>query len=129
MTTVPFSLAGRVTGLGEFSPIGRLFTLGCFFENYKISLNYWVTFFHGETCALTLTTNGLGYTLGDFFKNLSGHPACRLCCLHKQASSIAKFLRLGHRNLKTFKISMVRGPFTRFACRYEVLQMLSILKT
>jgi hypothetical protein len=28
---------GRVTGLGEFSPIGRLFSLGSYFENKNAS--------------------------------------------------------------------------------------------
>jgi hypothetical protein len=50
--------------LGEFSPIGRLFTcgqclenLGYLFSRYQLCINY-----------------GLGYILGDFFKSSSGHP-------------------------------------------------------
>jgi hypothetical protein len=31
-------------------------------------------FFHGQDYALTLTKNELGYILGDFFTNSSGHP-------------------------------------------------------
>jgi hypothetical protein len=31
--------------------------------------------FFGESCAVILTKNGLGYILGDFFANSSGHPA------------------------------------------------------
>jgi hypothetical protein len=31
-------------------------------------------FFHSINYVLNLTKNGLGYTLGDFFTNWSGHP-------------------------------------------------------
>jgi hypothetical protein len=31
--------------LGEFSPIGWLFTFGCFCENCRSSTNNWETFF------------------------------------------------------------------------------------
>jgi hypothetical protein len=31
-------------------------------------------FFHGKCYELSLTKNGLGYILGDFFTNPSGHP-------------------------------------------------------
>jgi hypothetical protein len=34
----------RVTRLGEFSPTGRLFSMGSFFENYKSSPNLGATF-------------------------------------------------------------------------------------
>jgi hypothetical protein len=33
------------------------------------------TFFHGTSCVLIFTRNLLGYILGDFFTNASGHPA------------------------------------------------------
>jgi hypothetical protein len=36
----------RVTRLGEFSPIWRLFSLGSFLENYISSANSWGTFFY-----------------------------------------------------------------------------------
>jgi hypothetical protein len=42
------------------------------------SLHLRATFFHGYGCALILTKSGLGYILGVFFKNSSGHPACGL---------------------------------------------------
>jgi hypothetical protein len=63
-----------VTRLGEFSPIGRLFPSGSFFENYRNSTNNWATFFRYESCVLIFTRNGMGYILGDFFTNVSGHP-------------------------------------------------------
>jgi hypothetical protein len=33
----------------------------------------WATFFQSKRCALITTKNGLGYILGDFFTNSSGH--------------------------------------------------------
>jgi hypothetical protein len=33
------------------------------------------TFFRGKMYSLILIENGLGYILGDFFTNSSGHPA------------------------------------------------------
>jgi hypothetical protein len=44
----------------------------CFF--LKISTNTCDTFFHGKSYVSMLTKNGLGYNLGDFFTNASGHP-------------------------------------------------------
>jgi hypothetical protein len=35
---------------------------------------HWATVIHFKNDALILTKNGLGYTLGDFFTNSSGHP-------------------------------------------------------
>jgi hypothetical protein len=35
----------------------------------------WAAFFHGFSYALILAQKWLGYILGDFFKNSSGHPA------------------------------------------------------
>jgi hypothetical protein len=51
----------RVTKLGEFSPLGRLFTLDRFSENNISTHNLWVK-------------NGLGYIFGEFLTNSSGHP-------------------------------------------------------
>jgi hypothetical protein len=34
-------LPNRVTRLGEYSPNGRLFTLGSFFENRRSSRHFW----------------------------------------------------------------------------------------
>jgi hypothetical protein len=64
-----------VTGLGEFSPIGRLFTFGQWFENNISGANLWDTFFHGTSYLMILTKNGWAmYILGVFFINASGHP-------------------------------------------------------
>jgi hypothetical protein len=65
----------RVTRLGEFSPIGRLFSLGSSSKNCRSSQIFWATIFCGKNYLLALTTTGLGYILGYFFKNASGHPA------------------------------------------------------
>jgi hypothetical protein len=42
--TLPVQAATSVTRLGEFSPIGRLITLGNYFEIYRSSPNLWGTF-------------------------------------------------------------------------------------
>jgi hypothetical protein len=34
----------RVIGLGELLPVGRLFSFGSFYENYRRSPNFWATF-------------------------------------------------------------------------------------
>jgi hypothetical protein len=36
--------------------------------------NFYGFFFHGLRSVIILTKNGLGYILGDFFTNASGHP-------------------------------------------------------
>jgi hypothetical protein len=74
--------------LGEFSPVGRLFTLNSFRENYRNSTNTLGYFFHGKICALIFTRNGLGYILGDFFTNASGHPGCVYYLVGKEFKSI-----------------------------------------
>jgi hypothetical protein len=45
-----------------------------FWENYGNSANFWATFFYGSNYALILPMNELGYILGNFFSNSSGHP-------------------------------------------------------
>jgi hypothetical protein len=69
-------VVGRVTRLGEFRPIGRLFTLGSFCETYRNSTNTWATFLHCKICALIFAINGLG----DFFTSASGHPGRPATC-------------------------------------------------
>jgi hypothetical protein len=59
-----------VTRLGEISPFWGLFTLG----------NFWVAQFLALWClqrkcyVLNWTKYGLGFILGDFFTETSGHP-------------------------------------------------------
>jgi hypothetical protein len=56
----------RVTRLVEFSPIGRLLTLGIF-AKYGISINCCDTFFIDQVMyVLILTKNGLSYIFGYF---------------------------------------------------------------
>jgi hypothetical protein len=63
----------RVTRLGEFSPVGRLFAPGRFLKITKVA-QIIVQFFH-KLRVNFLQGNGLGYILGDFFPSSSGHPA------------------------------------------------------
>jgi hypothetical protein len=46
-----------------------------YIQNWPTVLGY---FFHGKSVALILAEYGLGYILGDFFTNSSGHPAERI---------------------------------------------------
>jgi hypothetical protein len=64
----------RVTRLGEFSPIGRLFTLALFEITFLCHI--FATFFDTKTVVnlVILINYGLGYILGDFFKKASGRP-------------------------------------------------------
>jgi hypothetical protein len=62
-----------VTRFGEFSPIGRSFSLASFTKINK-KLKFLANLFHGRSYALILTKGGLRHTLGDFFTNSSGHP-------------------------------------------------------
>jgi hypothetical protein len=44
------------------------------FENYRSNANFGATFFRSTSYVLIGTKHGLGYILGDFFTNSSGHP-------------------------------------------------------
>jgi hypothetical protein len=79
-----------VTRLGEFLPIGRLFNLDSSFEKFRSSLNFWDNFVHGASYAMILTKNALGYILGDFFANSSGHPAHRAVHTSEEAMHAAE---------------------------------------
>jgi hypothetical protein len=64
-----------VTRLGEFSPIAQLFSLGSFFKKrLKQPKLFWLLFVHSKKIHFYFEENGLCFTLGDFFKNSSGHP-------------------------------------------------------
>jgi hypothetical protein len=56
-----------VTRLGEFSPLGRFFTV----ENLRRNIHFWDTFVKSF---IYYDKKGLGYILVDFFTNPSGHP-------------------------------------------------------
>jgi hypothetical protein len=65
-----------VTRLGEFSPNARLFALGIFWKMTEIAHNFGILFPNFRLC-INFDKNGLGYILGDFFANSSGHPVQR----------------------------------------------------
>jgi hypothetical protein len=67
------SISMDSTRFGEFSQIGRLFTLGSYFKQFRSSLQFWATLFHDYGCAVILTKSVLGYTLGDFPISSCGH--------------------------------------------------------
>jgi hypothetical protein len=61
--------------LGEFSPIGRLFTLGSSFKITEVAQIFGQLFLHGSSYGLhNCAKNVFGYSLGDFFIKASGHP-------------------------------------------------------
>jgi hypothetical protein len=45
-----------------------------FFQNHKSSPNFLATFFLSIDCVLFFSNIGLGYILGEFATNSSGHP-------------------------------------------------------
>jgi hypothetical protein len=61
------SRADQGEQMGECSPIGRLFILGIFFENYRSSPNFLSTFYDGKNGVIFLTKSKLGCILGGFF--------------------------------------------------------------
>jgi hypothetical protein len=61
--------------LGEFSPIRRLYSFGQFFVRLQKKLKFLVCLFPWKELSNNFDKNGLGYTLGNIVKNLSGHPA------------------------------------------------------
>jgi hypothetical protein len=72
----------KSVGFGQGDQIGRvfvyiyvrwLFTLAVF-ENYRSSTENLGHFFHRTSYVSILTRHGLGYILGDFFTNSTGHP-------------------------------------------------------
>jgi hypothetical protein len=64
----------RVTRLAEFSTFGRLCFLWAIFRKQQKKSKFFATFFLGKSFAFILTKNGLGYTLGDFFRKLIWSP-------------------------------------------------------
>jgi hypothetical protein len=64
----------RVTGLGEFSPIGPLYLyIWQLCENYESIPHIWATFFHGYVSAFILT-KWVGLHFGRFFHKLIWSP-------------------------------------------------------
>jgi hypothetical protein len=62
-----------VTRSGDFSPVGRLLTLGSFSTPIVAKISG-LLFFHGKSYAFILTQNRFGRILGHCFTNSSGHP-------------------------------------------------------
>jgi hypothetical protein len=74
LSFVELKKSSRVTRLGEFSPIGRVFTLGSFLKITKVAQSVVLclcTLFHGNSCVFILTKNRLGNMVYNFS---SGHP-------------------------------------------------------
>jgi hypothetical protein len=105
-----------------------VFTLDSFCENYRSSTGNWATSLHGKIAVLIIAKNGLGYILGDFFTNASGHPGpcpqslssstyvgstyvCRKCqmrtavlrLLQRYGTQVARFFGTTYQNVKIAK--------------------------
>jgi hypothetical protein len=77
--------------LGEFLPNGPMFIFGSFLKIKKSSKNNWAICFQSKSYVLIMAKNGLGYILGDFFKNSSGHhPHKKIKSSEKKVESIEK---------------------------------------
>ena len=64
-----------MTGLGEFLPIGRLFSLGSFSKITEVAQISGLLISAVKNPVLILRKkNELGYILRDIFENASGHP-------------------------------------------------------
>jgi hypothetical protein len=70
-----FAIKTRVTRLGEFSPVGRFIPLGGLLKLTEVA-HLFVLLFTTlmVTYVLIFTKCGLGFNLGEFFTNSSGHP-------------------------------------------------------
>jgi hypothetical protein len=63
----------------NFRPLGGCLLRAVFLKTTEVcSRHFWATFIHGSSYVLILQVNGLGYILGDFLSNSSGHPVCRM---------------------------------------------------
>jgi hypothetical protein len=64
--------------LGDFSPVGLLFSLGCFKKYILFGL-----IFQRKKFCINCDKKVLGCILGDFFSNSFGHPESSLHRIHK----------------------------------------------
>jgi hypothetical protein len=80
--------------LGEFSPFYAIVhILWTVFEKYRNSPKIRATFSHGRSCVLVLTIEiGLGYVMGDFYTNSSGHLGRRFPAFIWKAVYVSKQL-------------------------------------
>jgi hypothetical protein len=68
------SFPTMVTRLGEFSPFGRLFSSGSFFEKYRSCPKFRATFIHGKSYIWIITPKLLGPHFGRFGNKLIWSP-------------------------------------------------------
>jgi hypothetical protein len=62
--------------LGEFSPIGRLFTVGSpvFLKIAEVAQIFWAAFLQPYKLLTNFGKKMIGLRFGRFFTNSSGHP-------------------------------------------------------
>jgi hypothetical protein len=69
--------------IGQNFAYWAIVSFGQGFRKIRQSTDFWATLPHGEGEVLTVTNNGLGYILGDFFTNSSGHPDATTCAARR----------------------------------------------
>jgi hypothetical protein len=84
----------------NFRQIGGCFLWTGYFKITQLAQMYWLLFTTVKSVLLILTKNELGYILGDFFTNSSGHPD------HKRQLHRAS---LGTLQLEPFSLSYRQG--------------------
>jgi hypothetical protein len=83
-----------VNRLGEFSPIGWLFSLGSFCENYKSNPNNWDGYiFHGKRYLAIFTKNELGYIWATYSEMHPVKLLISLKCKLITSKSIAMYMQ------------------------------------
>jgi hypothetical protein len=73
-------MGNRVAKLGKFSPIGQLFTFGKLFKQRRSSQIFVLLYSTVKVVHSFWQKNGMGYILGEFFANSSGHPDGEAAC-------------------------------------------------
>jgi hypothetical protein len=77
----------RVTRLGEFSTIGRMFTLGRFFENYRSKAKFLVLFPPFKLYIIYVLTKIVGLQFGLLLHKIIRSPCSEPAWLEKQFAS------------------------------------------
>jgi hypothetical protein len=78
------------TGCPHFRLLGNCLLLGSDLKNCKSNPKFLATLFRGKSHAFNVAKSGLGYILGEFFTNISGHPVCKAAVSYLNILSVEK---------------------------------------
>jgi hypothetical protein len=76
---MPFEQGDQI---GRFFAQMAIFCFGQVFKNYRTNPHFCATCFPKHKLCFNFDENGLGYILGDFFANSSGHYAFEVYVSH-----------------------------------------------